>query len=62
MSHEHAPFPYLFFFFAVLRSQLFFQMESFDIKVEGISGGQLVPLLSLEGQVQVEVKDWSTKV
>lgn len=37
-------------------------MEGFEVKMEGMFGGQLIPLLSMDGQLQAEVKDWSTKV
>jgi hypothetical protein len=37
-------------------------MEGFEVKLEGMFGGQLIPLLSMDGQLQAEVKDWSTKV
>lgn len=37
-------------------------MEGFDIKVEGMFGGQVIPLLSVDGSIQGEVKNWSSAV
>ena len=37
-------------------------MEGFDIKMEGTIGGQVIPLLAVDGHFQAELKDWSTKV
>ena len=42
--------------------QLVFEMEGFDIKVEGMFGGQVIPLLSVDGSIQGEVKNWSSAV
>ncbi|EDO34505.1 predicted protein [Nematostella vectensis] len=41
---------------------LLFSMEGFSIKMEGAYGGQTVPLLSMDGHIQAEVKDWSSKL
>ena len=37
-------------------------MEGFDIKLEGMFGGQVIPLLSVDGSIQGEVKNWSSAV
>ena len=37
-------------------------MEGFDVKLEGMFGGQVIPLLSVDGSVQGEVKNWSSAV
>lgn len=42
--------------------QLVFEMEGFDIKLEGMFGGQVIPLLSVDGSIQGEVKNWSSAV
>ena len=42
--------------------QLVFEVEGFDIKVEGMFGGQVIPLLSVDGSIQGEVKNWSSAV
>ncbi|XP_022794312.1 vacuolar protein sorting-associated protein 13A-like [Stylophora pistillata] len=39
---------------------LLFEMEGFDIKLEGLFGGQVIPLLSVDGSIQGEVKNWSS--
>ncbi|XP_048586982.1 intermembrane lipid transfer protein VPS13A-like isoform X2 [Nematostella vectensis] len=41
---------------------LLFSMEGFSIKIEGAYGGQTVPLLSMDGHIQAEVKDWTSKL
>ena len=37
-------------------------MEGFNIKVESMVGGQVIPLLSVDGSIQGEVKNWSSAV
>ncbi|KAL9987728.1 hypothetical protein ACROYT_G002079 [Oculina patagonica] len=39
---------------------LVFEMEGFDIKLEGMFGGQVIPLLSVDGSIQGEVRNWSS--
>lgn len=37
-------------------------MEGFDVKLEGMFGGQVIPLLSVDGSVQGEMRNWSSAV
>ena len=37
-------------------------MEGFDIKLEGLFGSQVIPLLSVDGSIQGEVRNWSSAV
>ena len=48
--------------FVIYFFQLVFEMEGFDIKIEGMFGGQVIPLLSVDGSIQGEVKNWSSAV
>ena len=45
-----------------LFCQLVFEMEGFDVKMEGMFGGQVIPLLSVDGSVQGEMRNWSSAV
>ena len=45
-----------------LSCQLVFEMEGFDVKVEGMFGGQVIPLVSVDGSVQGELRNWSSAV
>lgn len=49
-------------FFSSIFRQLVFEMEGFDIKLEGMFGGQVIPLLSVDGSIQGEVRNWSSAV
>lgn len=42
--------------------KLVFSMKGFDVKVEGTFAGQVIPLLSVEGKVQGELRNWSSAV
>ena len=42
--------------------QMVFEIEGFSIKMEGMFGGQMIPLLSIDGSMQGEVKNWSSAV
>ena len=45
-----------------LKLQMVLQMEGFELKLEGNFGGQIVPVLTIDGRLQAEVKNWSSKV
>ena len=49
-------------YFVIYFCQLVFEMEGFDVKVEGMFGGQVIPLLSVDGSIQGEVRNWSSAV
>lgn len=42
--------------------KLVFSMEGFDVKVEGTFAGQFIPLLSVDGKVQGNLRNWSSAV
>ena len=42
--------------------QLVFEMEGFDVKLEGMFSGQVIPLLSVDGSIQGELRNWSSAV
>ena len=37
-------------------------MEGFNVKLEGMFSGQLIPLLSVDGSIQGELRNWSSAV
>ena len=37
-------------------------MEGFDVKLEGMLSGQVIPLLSVDGSIQGELRNWSSAV
>ena len=37
-------------------------MEGLDIKLEGLFGSQVIPLLSVDGSIEGEVRNWSSAV
>ncbi|XP_066022142.1 intermembrane lipid transfer protein VPS13C isoform X9 [Pocillopora verrucosa] len=39
---------------------LVFKMEGLDIKLEGLFGSQVIPLLSVDGSIEGEVRNWSS--
>ena len=42
--------------------KLLFTMKGFDVKVEGTFAGQVIPLLSVDGKVQGNLRNWSSAV
>ncbi|XP_068741113.1 intermembrane lipid transfer protein VPS13A-like [Montipora capricornis] len=39
---------------------LVFSMDGFDLKVEGTFAGQVIPLLSVDGSIQGQLRNWSS--
>ena len=37
-------------------------MEGLDIKLEGLFGSQVIPLLSVDGSIEGEIRNWSSAV
>ena len=52
----------IFYFVFCSFCQLVFEMEGFDVKLEGMFSGQVIPLLSVDGSIQGELRNWSSAV